>query len=776
MQKVYSILGLLLILALLSTCQAQQSQPTTIPTATSSAEAVLTPTILANPSPSTSSDPLLDLGGQQLLLVNYDQELFFWDGINPPKERGRMAGSVGVDYVLTLDYEREVLLMQHFDWLEARSLRNNQRLWLLPMITQSAHHETTIVDAVNDPFNDLIWIVEKQTSTDLLQPALVHIRGIDSLSGIETRRYQAPFLRDHPYVLPTAAGLWLLADGQLFPFDLNNQTFGEPFLQGLEFAQVAADGKRALVFGNGSITEIELATKQTLKQTSLERLPQTDRLVHMLVSADLSYVVLVGSPNFPSSNSEQIMAYDREGRLIGHWDRHLVVESRNEFDPNNQPVLQFLDDHRLMALRPSGNMDLFDLSTGRAQVVLTARDSITNQQRFNGFVVLPKLNLLPVVYQSELEKVDLNPLAPQPLTPVTKPQPLLLSKLGFEYEQVDTHGEARPMAGSILETITRSNAPPLLVKVNEYSVDIFDPTNQTTITLDVDPAEGEYLSDFAGVSAPDNRNIVVCVGYYLDSSVDSRVNRCLEVDLQTGQTKSFGKMPATSQVIPIYWDGQQLTILTTAGIYSDEVAELWQILAEDRSQIQKLLQPSVMQQFWYVVGSPTLAYHDAQDRLYTYALQHQQAQLLVPDTSNKQYELDLAPNGQTVMLFERRLPLKYGLARMLDTATGLELWRDPLRQMLVGHWSGDSHYYVLENPRTINSSLETISLQGQSNAVLYFAKPLSWSKSDWAAQHLLLKIDNMIYLLAQVNQAWLPVSTLAGNQVRGQVEYIYPQP
>ncbi|XSG75710.1 hypothetical protein ACP8Y2_01665 [Herpetosiphon llansteffanensis] len=751
------------------------------------------PTTSTTPSAPIPVSNGVDLDGRHILFIDSDRDMFIWDGSKPLKARGTMRDSFGTTYALTLDAPREVLFIQYAYQLEARSLRDNQRLWQLPIIRHQAQVETTIVDVVNDPFMQVVWLVEKQATNDPFQPASVRLRGLDSRSGLELRHYQAPLLHEQPQVLPTVNGPWLLADGQLLPFDQAQERFGTALLSEVEFAQLAADGKRALVFSNGIITEIDLATKQILKQTTLEAMPKRDRLTQMLASADLSYVVLVGPANQSSSNSDQgsvnsrsasrldhIMAYDREGTLLGSWERNLPLEGYAESGPKRQFYLQFLDEHRLLTLDATGNLEFFDLQTGQANLFLATHDRLDGQQfkKFNGFIVLPTLNLLPAFFQPDLADIALDQLEPKPIRPVNEPQPLILMQLRFEHWQISTDGTRTTIADSFLHTIARSNAPPLLLANQEYGFAIYDPTNHTTITLNLGSNERCCLAYFGGVSAPDNQSVVICAGYYETSSADSRVKRCLEVDLQTGQTYAFGAMPtAPNLIIPIYWDGRQLTMAGTITPESDQAYGVWQTLAEDRSQTQMLLNTTEIKRIWYKLGSPTFVYQDLNYQLHSYATTSQQSQLLIATNPRKTLNLDIAPNGQSVMVFEHQLPFSYGIARMLDTTTGLELWHDSFAQNDQGHWSGDSQWYLIHREQIVNSSLAMIDAQGQARELIQVAQPLSWARSDWSARHIVLQVANTLALLRRDKLGWQHLSTIAHYRISPlNIVYIYPQP
>ncbi|MFD3164484.1 hypothetical protein [Herpetosiphon sp. NSE202] len=770
MQKVYRMLLLGGLIALLSNCQAAQQSPTT-------------PTVSATPNGASLGGAGVDLGGNHVLFIDSDRYMFLWDGRKPLKARGTAHDSVDISYALTLDPEREVVIIQYTYQLEARSLRDNQRLWQLPIISRQAQFETTILDVINDPFNELVWLIEKQATNDPFQPATVRLRGLDSRSGLALRQLETPLVNAYPSLLPTAYGLWLLADGQLLPFDQDQARFGEARLSGVEFVQVAADGKRVLALSNGIITELDLATKQILKQTTLEAMPKRNRLGQMLVSADLSYVVLIGLEHSSSSNLEQIMAYDREGKIVGSWERKLLVDGYDGSEPGSQFYLQFLDEHRLLMLESTGNLDFFDLRTGKSNQFLATSDRLDGEQfaQFDGFIVIPKLDLLPAFFQPELAAVADAALS-QPETkligPVPAPQPLLLRWLGSEYRQIKTDGTYTSIVDPFRHTIARSNAPPLILAVQDFGIDLYDPTNQTTITLNLGTNERCCLDYFGAVSASDNQSVVICTRYYAEPKADSRVKRCLALDLQTGQTSDFGEMPtAPNLIIPMYWDGRQLTMAGIIDPDSDQAYGLWQTLAEDRSQTQRLLNTAEIKQLWYKLGSPTIIYQDLNYQLYSYAIESQQRQLLLATNPNHTLKLEIAPNGERVMVFEQQLPFSYGVARMIDARTGLELWRDPMAQNYQGHWSGDSQWYLIHHEQIVNSSLAMIDAQGQARELIQVAQPLSWARSDWSARHVVLQVANTLALLRRDKLGWQHLSTIANYRISPlNIVYIYPQP
>ncbi len=258
-QLVPVMAGVGFLIAMIAAAQTP-APPAAVPTATIVAEAIVTPSMPINPTPNEPIPnlPTTDLSDQQLLLVDDYGEMLLWDGVSPTQNRGTIENIFTLsDWQLTVDQQRDVLFIRTFYWLEARSLRDNRRLWQLPIIDHQANPETTILDVVSDPFNQLVWLVEKQRTSDPFQAATVRLRGLDSVSGLELRRYQAPATNSYPQVLPSAYGPWLLADGQLFPFNQEAEIFGDPVFTQLEFAQVALDGEQALVFGNDGLIQVK---------------------------------------------------------------------------------------------------------------------------------------------------------------------------------------------------------------------------------------------------------------------------------------------------------------------------------------------------------------------------------------------------------------------------------------------------------------------------------------------------------------------------------------
>lgn len=769
--------GIGLLIAMILAAQTP-APPAPVPTATVVVAAVPTPSIATQPQPNQPlpASKTLDLGEQQLLLMGDEAESHFWDGVNQPQPRGKL---IDREPIITIDRDHNVLLSRNYAWLEARSLRDDRRLWQLPLFTQTDQRETTILDVVNDPFMDVVWLIEKQATNDPFQPATVRLRGLDSRSGLELRQYQAPLLRQQPKVLPTAAGPWLLADGQLFGFDAASEGFAEPWFSQLEFAAVAADGQRALVFGSGMVNEIDLLKRQTLNQTEFSHLPRAGRIDHLLVSPDLSYVVAVVNrfENFDTNLVQQIFAYDRAGNGLGLWQRQLVYERTHTSSYDVSQLIRFLDDQRLILLNRTGVLETIDLPTNQTQ-------TIELEHTIFGFGLIPKFQPLPSVANPQLEILTVPFPANAPLAPVAlAAQPLALVGHESQTLQLWPNESRRVESEESFYRIARWNAAPLLIDRTDASWQIFDPTSQTTLTLDLDPAEIGGWDDFAGVSAPDNRSIAVCYSYHFNAQSNSRVNRCLAVDLQTGQPRIFAELPAATTLIPIYWDGQQLTIVGRTWLESAQSFEylVWQSSANDPSQGTNLLNPDQAKELWYTAGSPIVVYQDFQDQLQRYSIVSQLTQLLMATDDRKALEIEIAPDGQTIMLFERTYPWRYGTLLMFDSATGLELMRQPLQIGFQGTWSGDSQYYLLAQSQTINSRLLTLSRTSQIGHSLVLADWFNLTKSDWFGQRVMVVMPDDVYILERINQHWLPLIQFNGFDATTpfrsfSVEYVYPQP
>ncbi|MFD3164483.1 hypothetical protein [Herpetosiphon sp. NSE202] len=777
--------GIGLLIAMILAAQTP-APPAPAPTATMVAEAIVTPSIATQPQPSQPqpSQPLptsdtLDLGDQQLVLVGSGAELTIWDGVNQPQTRGKL---IDQEPIITIDREREVLLGRNYAWLEARSLRDDQRLWQVPIYSQQAHVETSILDVVNDPFMDVVWLIEKQATNDPFQPATVRLRGLDSRSGLELRQYQAPLLRQQPKVLPTAAGPWLLADGQLFGFDAASEGFAEPWFSQLEFAAVAADGQRALVFGSGMVSEIDLRTRQTLNQTEFLHLPRATSIQEMLVSPELTYVVVIIDPSEDYDSPQQIFAYDRAGNGLGFWQRLLAFAALDLNQTGFSQRIRFLDDQRLIMLNRNGSLETIDLTTNQTQTIEPVHQPETTQPEYSRFTLIPKLSLLPIVDTPRLEplRLTLPENAPLAAAPV-EDQPLALANDGVGIKQLWPQGWSELMQHANSYSIARQHAPPLLIGLNDEDLALFDPTSQTTITIDLEPAENRMWSDVAGVSAPDNRSVALCYSYYFDGNTRSRVNRCLALDLQTGKRSVFAELPAATYLTPIYWDGRQLTIV---GLTSNSGADsylLWQTAFNDPSQGTDLLDSTDVQQLWYTVGSPIVVYQDPHDQIQRYSIVSQLTQLLMPTSASKALKIEIAPDGQTIMLFERTYPLDYGTLLMFDSATGLELLRQPQSKSFQGTWSGDSQYYLLADNQMINSRLLTFSRSSQIGHALLLADSFNLSKSDWFGQRVVLDTFKDLYVLERVNQHWLPLAKFAAlepiySSQLSTIEYVYSQP
>lgn len=771
--------GVGLLIAMILAAQTP-APPAPVPTATVVAEAIVTPSIATQPQPSQPlpTSKTLDLGEQQLVLVGSGSELTIWDGVNQPERRGKLGDW---DVAITIDREREVLLSRNYVWLEARSLPDDRRLWQLPIYSQQAQRETTILDVVYDPFMNVVWLLEKQATNDPFQPATVRLRGLDSQSGLELRQYQAPLLRQQPKILPTAAGPWLLVDGQLWPFDQDSDGFGEPFFSQLEFAAVAADGQRALVFGSGMVSEIDLLKRQTLNQTEFSHLPRANSIQEMLVSPALNYVVIISDPSEDYDSPQQIFAYDRTGNGLGFWQRHLGYERTHTSSDDISQLIRFLDDQRLILLNRTGSLETIDLSTNQTQMTELAQQPEAVQPEYSSFALIPKVTLLPSVDTPRLEPIRVTLLANAPLAASVADQPLALVNNGSEIKQLWAEDVRGVVQQANSYSIARRNAPPLLIEHAEQALQIFDPTTQTTMTLELEPAEAKSLSDFAGVSAPDNQSVVLCYSYHFDESANSRVNRCLAVDLQTGYKRVFAALPAATYLTPIYLYGQQVTIVGRTSNSGDDRYLVWQTAFNEPAEGTNLLDSTDLKQLWYTVGSPTVVYQNHKDQLYSYSTLHGIAHLLMPTSVSKALEIEISPAGQTIMLFERTYPLRYGTLMLFDSATGLELLRQPQSKSFQGTWSGDSQFYLLAENQMINSRLDTLSRNGQIGHSLLVADSFNLTKSDWFGERLILDTLNELYVLERINQHWLPLAKFAAlepiySSRSSTIEYVYPQP
>lgn len=791
---VFAGVGLLIAMLLVSRTPAP---PAPLPTATAVAETIVTPSISTQPTPNNpvASLPPVDLAEQQLLLIDASAEIKFWNGTDPIQARGRIEHFFGTNSEgLTTDWQREMLFIRSFYWLEARSLRDNRRLWQLPITEREADLETKILDVVSDPFNQLVWLVEKQRASDPFQPATVRLRGLDSRSGLELRRYQAPLLNDQPHVLPTINGPWLLADGQLWPFDPTSKAFGEPLLDKLEFAQVAPDGKRALVFGDGMLTELDLSNQQTLNQTELATLPQVNSIERIIASPNLDYVVIIGTVFEASDLSQQIMAYDRAGKSIGGWQRRLLDYRLHGVETDVSDRIRFLDDQRLVLLDRTGVLEIMELTTGKNQLIdLPQATEPAALHYWDGFALIPNLMPQALIENPELASLDSTtvsfdpPLESDidiPLAPTDDPQALGLAIVRDQVLELWDDGRIKMIDQLSNYSIIRNNAPPLFVDRAGTDLAFFDPTSQTTFTLVLEPAEAKSLSDFAGISSPDNQSVAFCYSYHFDASANSRVNRCRELDMQTGQTTLFAELPAATFLTPIYWDGRQLTIVGKTAREANQADEylVWQTLADDRTQGQLLLQALDLKQLWYVVGSPTVIYQSTADEIYSYNVLGQTSHLLTQGVFNHSLHVDLAPNGQSVALLEREYPLKYGKLRMFDTATGAELWRDSAINYQFGDWSGDSQFYLTRRYHPINSVVSTHTRQGKIGHSLMVGEGFGDSTLDWSGQRIVIEMYDELFLLERVNEHWLPLRKISGLQAITDrsfpltMTYVYPQP
>lgn len=796
-QVVPALGGVGLLIAMVLVAQTPEP-PAPLPTATVVAETIVTPSISTQPTPNNpiAALPTVDLADQQLLLIDANDELKLWDGTGPAQARGRIEHFFSTNNEgLTIDWQREMLFIRSLYWLEARSLRDNRRLWQIPITEREADVETKILDVVSDPFNQLVWIVEKQRASDPFQPASVRLRGLDSRSGLELRRYQAPLLSDQPQVLPTVNGPWLLADGQLWPFDPTSKAFGEPLLDKLEFAQVAPDGKQALVFGEGLLTELDLINQQTLNQTELTNLPQVNSIERIIASPNFNYVAIIGTIFEVSDLSQQITVYDRAGKPIGSWQRRLLDYSLHGVETDVSNHIRFLDDQRLVLLHRTGMLEIIGLATDSKQVIsLRADDNLAERLEYwDGFALIPNLTLQALIENPELASLDsptgffdpaLESDTNVPLDPTADPQALGLAIVSDQVLELWDDGRIETIDQLSNYSIIRNNAPPLFVDRAGTDLAFFDPTNQTTFTVALESAEAKSLSDFAGISSPDNRSVAFCYSYHLDASADSRVNRCRELDLQTDQTTLFAELPAATYLTPIYWDGRQLTIVGKTYREAKQAHEylVWQTLADDRTQGQMLLQALDLKQLWYVVGSPTVIYQSTADEIYSYNLLEQTSHLLTQGMFNHSLRVDLAPNGQSVALLEREYPLKYGILRMFDTATGVELWHDSAINYQFGDWSGDSQFYLTRRYQTINSVVDTHTRQGKIGHSLLVGEGFGDSTLDWSGQQIVLEMYDDLFLLERVNEHWLPLRKISGLQAISDqsfpltMAYVYPQP
>ncbi|ABX03081.1 MAG TPA: hypothetical protein DEF47_13040 [Herpetosiphon sp.] len=791
--QVFPVLGGVGLLVTMLLVTQTPEPPAPLPTATVVAEAVVTPSISTQPTPQNpiSSLPAVDLAGQQLLFIDPNNQIKLWDGVGLVQSRGtveRLYGSSG--WGLTVDQHRDVLFIRGFDWLEARSLRDNRRLWQLPITAYANNTETTILDVVSDPFNQLVWLVEKQRTTDAFQPATVRVRGLDSRSGLELRRYQTPLVNDPPHVLPIVNGPWLLADGQLLPFDPASEAFGKPLMSRLEFVQVAPDGKQALVFGANSLIEIDLLTQQTLKQTELATAPKINSIEHIIASPNFNYVLIIGTVFEETDFSQHIFVYDRDGIQVGSWQRKLLAERTHIVDTDVSNHIRFLDDQRLVLLHRTGMLEIINLATDSMQLISLREkpDLFERLEHLAGFELMPKLELLPLVENPELEYLEAPGFASAPLTPTTAPKPFGLTSIDGQITQLWDDGSSKTI-NQLVRTlipylIRRNNAPPLFIDLIDTDLVLIDPVNQTTHSIALEPIEAKSLDDLEGISASNSASIVICYSYHLDSSADSRVNRCRELNLQTGQTSLFAELPAATDLIPIYWDGRQLTIVGKTYREAKRSFDylVWQTLADDRSQGQMLLQPLDVQQLWYMVGSPTVIYQNMLGNIVSYQLLDQNPALLIQRSADHDIDVDLAPNGQRVVLIEREYPLNHGTLTMFDTATGAELWRDDTTRDHVGLWSGDSQFYLTRTYQAVNSSLNTYTHQGKQGHSLLVAQGIGEFVPDWLGQQVVLRIYDELFLLERVNEHWLPLSkfpnfqTVFSSRSWPKIVYVYPQP
>lgn len=795
-QVVPALGGVGLLIAMVLVAQTPEP-PAPLPTATVVAETIVTPSISTQPTPNNpiASLPKVDLADQQLLLIDANDELKLWDGTGLVQARGRIEHFFSTNSEgLTIDWQREMLFIRSFYWLEARSLRDNRRLWQIPITEREADLETKILDVVSDPFNQWVWLVEKQRASDPFQPATVRLRGLDSRSGLELRRYQAPLLNDQPQVLPTVNGPWLLTDGQLWPFDPTSKAFGEPLLDKLEFAQVAPDGKRALVFGDGLLTELDLINQQTLNQTELTNLPQVNSIECIIASPNLDYVAIIGTIFEVSDLSQQITVYDRAGNLVSGWQHQLLEYYDHGVETDVSDRIRFLDEQRLVLLDRTGALEIMELATGKNQLIdLPQATEPATLHYWDGFALIPNLTPQALIENPELASLDsttgffdpaLESNSDVPLAPTADPQALGLAIVRDQVLELWDDGRIKTIDQLSNYSIIRNNAPPLFVDRTGTDLAFFDPTNQTTFTVALEPAEAKSLSDFAGISASNNQSMAFCYSYHLDASADSRVNRCRELDVQTGQTTLFAELPAATFLTPIYWDGRQLTIVGKTAREAKQADEylVWQTLADDRTQGQLLLQALDLKQLWYVVGSPAVIYQSTADEIYSYNLLEQTSRLLTQGVFNHSLHVDLAPNGQSVAVLEREYPLKYGILRMFDTATGAELWHDSAINYQFGDWSGDSQFYLTRRYHPINSVVNTHTRQGKIGHSLLVGEGFGDSTLDWSGQRIVLEMYDELFLLERVNEHWLPLRKFSGLHAISDrsfpltMTYVYPQP
>ena len=776
------LVGVGCLIAMLMVAQTP-APPMPLPTATVVAEMVVTPSISSQPTPSIpiNSIPAADFGDQQLLLIDDMGGLKFWDGENPTQARGDLQYITGPsNWALTIDQQREMLFFRTINWLEARSLRDNRRLWQIPISTYLNATETTIVDVISDPLNQLVWLVEKQRTRDPFQPATVRLRGLDSASSLELQRYQTPLLHDLPQVLPTINGPWLLADGQLLPFNPSLKAFGEPFMRQLEFAQIAPDGKRALVFGAGIVSEIDLLNQQILRQTPLIELPQSSSIARMLASSNFNYVAMVGSNAGASDLTQEIMVYDRDGKNIGSWRRQLIQYGILSIEPEINNRIRFLDDQRMLLLDHTGAIEMIDFTTGQSQILELAATATPSRTAFVGLAVIPKLAVQSSVANPELAFGGYNPFSNELPTLTTTPKLIGLSQINDQVAQLWSDGSTTLIKSTTNYVIARHNATPLFVNVTTKDLAIFDPTSQTTYTFDLEPAEAQTLSDLTGISAANNQSIVLCYSYHLDASGDSRVNRCLELELQTGQMTLFAELPAATYLTPIYWDGQQLTIIGKTYLNNQYQYLVWQTLANNRAQGQILLDLTATKAIWYKVGAPTIIYQQTSSEIYSYQLREKTSSLIAEYRSPQNVTINLAPDGQHVVLLERQHPLKYGTSRMLDTTTGAELWRDSFANNQIGYWSGNSQFYLTKNYQSVNSSLNVYTHQGQQGHSFLAAEGFGSVIPDWSGQRVVLQTSSDLFLLERLNEHWFPSSLYSDSNPTASIYdvismvYVYP--
>ncbi len=517
----------------------------------------------------------------------------------------------------------------------------------------------------------------------------------------------------------------------------------------------------------------------------LEELPKVNHIESMLASPDLNFVVVIGTVFEVSDLSQQIIAYDRQGNMGNGWQRQLLKSRLHGVETDVSKHLRFLDNQRLVLLQRTGDLEIIELATGKNQLIglPQASESDAQPKSWAGFGLIPNLKPQTLVENPALKSLEFTPFTSAPLTPTTEPQPLGLATIDGQVIQLWNDGSSKHLKQSNSYSIDRANAPSLLVNVVDDTLAIFDPTSQTTMTISLEPAEAKRLADFAGIIAPDSQSAVLCYSYHFDASANSRVNRCLELDLQTGQTRLFAELPAATYLTPIYWDGRQLTIVGRTSHESQQPDEylVWQTLADDRSQGQILLRTLDLQQLWYVVGSPTVIYQTQRDEIYSYQVLDQRTCFLTQSKFNHSLQIDLAPDGQSIVLAERQYPLKYGMIYMIDTATGAELWRDSYINYQYGQWSGDSQFYLTSRYQTINSSVNTYTRQGKLGHSLLVSEQFGQFKSDWSGQRVVLQMYSELFLLERVNDHWLPLSKFPNFQAiyasysTPTIAYVYPQ-